>query len=716
MTGNTILILLFSLAIVFVAGCKTVFVSEVEDTESVEKLEDTGTDTDKDTDKGTGADTDTDTDTDTGDPDSKKKGIWEWEIAPEEPQEEVTLDTPVQKELSYPRKTSGIEQYTPVTHEGEKIDITFNFQGADIKEVLNVVLGEILEVNYTLDKRVTGLITLRTTGKYYREELSNIVQAVLNINGFALVKSGNIHQVVPIQKARSEAGVKNIGKGVDTRSRDVITQIVQLQYIAPQTIIPTLRGLLTKAGFVIAPNDTRAIIISEKISNMNRLTKIIETFDIPFFIGKALKFYEIEFVDAETLAKDLTSITQTLGAKAKGQEKDVAFIPFANTNKLLVVTNTPEIFPSIDMWISNIDVHLGEHKPRLYIYKMQHEQAEATVPILTELFMGKTTAQAKGGKGAIPGKGAKPGVVGAVSETMKIIADKNTNSIIIRALPYDYKNIKAIIETLDATPQQVLIEAVIVEVTLKDALAHGVEYFFRKKGGPSEGSSISLLPVTGTTLTSPLTGIGTKFFTMNRDIDAIFSLIATETEFELLSSPHLLVRDEQTASLQVGRSEPILTGTTTAGSGSTATTDRLSQIQYRDIGVILTVTPRIAENEMVTLDITQEVSKVTPSSLGGTPAFTIRKAETSLVVKSGHAIYLGGIIDIQEDITIKKIPLLGDIPYLGNLFRSTDRKNEKTELMVVITPHVINNASEANTITREFKGKLEAVAMMVEKH
>jgi type II secretory pathway component GspD/PulD (secretin) len=213
--------------------------------------------------------------------------------------------------------------------------------------------------------------------------------------------------------------------------------------------------------------------------------------------------------------------------------------------------------------------------------------------------------------------------------------------------------------------------------------------------------------------TAPLTGSGTKLFSLNRDLDTIISLVAGETELELLSSPHLLVRDEQTAMIQVGASEPIRTGSTT-GSGGVTT----AQIEYRDTGTILTVTPRIGENDMITLEIRQEVSDSVPTTDSDidSPTFTTRITETSVVIKSHHVIYLGGIINIKEELVIKKVPLLGDIPILGNLFKSQDYQEEKTELMVLITPHIVNTASEADTLTSEFRGKLKQIAQMQKKY
>jgi type II secretion system protein D len=623
---------------------------------------------------------------------------WEWEISPQRKIDMEEEEKPPPREVRYPQKMVETETIYPKSPEGKKIDITFNFQNADIKEVLKVILGDIMGLNYTIDKRVAGVITLRTEGSFYNSELMNIIQATLNINGFAIVNDGNIYQVLPIQEARSEARIVHLDSSVKPGGREVITQLVPLKHVSPQVIIPTLRGLLTKAGFVIAPNDSHAIVISDNVTNMGRLIKVIETFDVPFFAGKAMRFYEIKYADPATLAKDLELVAQTLGATTKGPKMDIAFIPFQDTNKIMVATSVPELLDSVGAWISNIDVHIGVNKPKMYIYKMQHEQAETTVPILTEMFKEKITP---------PAGGLKAG-----TEPMKIIADSSTNSIIVKALPADYLSIKTIIATLDATPQQVLIEAVIAEVTLSDNMQLGVEYFFRKNGRLSEGGSISLLPDSITSGPDPLTSIGTKLFSLNRDLDTIISLISGESELEILSSPHLLVRDEQTATIQVGASEPIRTGSTT-GSGGVTT----AQIEYRDTGTILTVTPRIGENDMVTLDIRQEISDSVPTtdSTIDSPTFTTRITETSLVIKSHHVIYIGGIINIRDELSIKKVPFLSDIPLLGNLFKSKDMQKEKTELMVLITPHIINTASEADTITSEFRGKLKQIAQMQKK-
>ncbi len=249
------LIILFSLILTFNAGCK--LFSKKEPVVAVEEKKEETT------------------------------GEWEWEITPQSKVVEEEEPKTIQSEFNYPREKVETESVPAEGPKGKKIDITFNFQNADIKEVLKVILGDIMGLNYTLDKRVTGVITLRTGGKFYKEELLDIVQAMLNINGFAVVKGGNIYHVLPIQEARSEARIVHVNGRFKPGGREMITQIVSLNHVAPQVIIPTLRGLLTKGGFVIAPNDTHAIVISDNVRNMGRLLKVIMTFDVPFLAGQA---------------------------------------------------------------------------------------------------------------------------------------------------------------------------------------------------------------------------------------------------------------------------------------------------------------------------------------------------------------------------------------------------------------------------------------------
>ncbi|HLG28790.1 MAG TPA: type II secretion system secretin GspD, partial [Candidatus Brocadiales bacterium] len=657
---------------------------------------------------------------------------WEWQITPEEgakkPGEEAPKKVP--NEFVFPKKFEEPTALPTPPPTGEKIDVTFNFMNADIREVINVILGDFLKLNYVVDRKVAGAITLHAVGKFYKEELMDIIQLMLNVNGLAMIVKEDVVEVTTIQEARQRSPNVYIGDDIQERGEDIITQIVPLEYIAPQGIIPTLRGFMTQAGFVVAPNDAHALVISEQASNMERVLSIIKMFDLSVFAGKALKFYDIKHVDVKGLAKELEGVAQSLGAVTKGARVEMSFTPFTESNRLLVATRTPELLSTIDLWIQNIDLESEQRVTRLYIYKLQHQKAKDIQPVLTQLYSEKIsgqTAPTKPGAPKPPTEG-KPGAppiqkteAGAVirEQPMRIIADESTNSLIIKALPADYQEIRSIIEALDASPQQVLIEVVIAEVKLTEALKEGVELFLKNKlktVTETTDSTTSVKKVGGkqisTTNLVGLAGAGGLLDLTFGSVQTIFEILATESSINFLSTPHLVVRDDQKASIQVGEDVP----TNTSQATGISTIGIVQQVQYRSVGIIFTVTPHIAENGMVTLDITEEASEIGELiSVGGlsNPKFTTRKAETSLVIKGGNTVLLGGIIQSKQTNSFNKVPVLGDIPVLGYLFKSIDKKDERTELLVLITPHVINTATDAEILTKEFEERVKSLQRLI---
>jgi type II secretion system protein D len=648
---------------------------------------------------------------------------WEWQITPKEeakgPGGEVAKEIP--DEYSFPKKFEKPVVPPPPTPVGEKIDVTLNFQAADIREVIKVLLGDLLKLNYVIDRKVAGIMTLHAVGQFYTEELMDIAQTTLNVNGFAVIVKENIAEVVTIQEARQRSPGVYIGGDIQARGEDIITQIVPLKYIVPQGIIPTLRGFMSRAGFVVAPNDAHAIVISEQASNMERLISIIKMFDVPIFAGKALKFYNIKHVDVKGLAKELGDMVRSLGAVTKGTRAEISFTPFVESNRLLVATKNPELLSSIDFWIQNVDLESEERVTRLYIYKVQHQKATDIQPILMELYSEKISGQAAGsGAPRPPSDGRKRGErvektkAGAVitEQPMRIIADEGTNSLIIKAVPSDYQEIRSIIEALDAPPQQVLIEIIIAEVTLTKSMDEGVEMFLRNKIKlDSAGETVESGRAIGITNPAGISSglLVNAFF---GDVQTIFKILATESSLNFLSTPHILVRDDQQAAIQVGEDVPTSTGSAIPGGSDII----VSAIEYRSVGIIFTVTPHIAENGMVTLDITEEASEIGPDVLAGgqlNPSFTTRKAETSLVVKGGNTVLIGGIIQEVQRNDVSKVPILGDIPLLGYLFKSISKATVKTELLVLITPHIINTASEAETVTNAFEERVKSLQRLI---
>lgn len=637
------------------------------------------------------------------DPEKKIDRKWVTEIITEDEKKaakikEIENEEKIPNEFIFPMQTDEVAKRLSLPeNEDELIDFTFNSKNGDIKELIHQLLGEILNINYILDKRVAGTVSLNIPpGKIRKAELFTIVQSILDINGFAIVKDGNLYKILPMQEARQVPGGVYKGDKIVKDGKDIIIQIVPIKYVAPQEIIPTLRTFLTKAGTAVAPNDTHVIIIVDDASNMERLFTILKTFDLPFFAGKALKFYDIKNLNVKNLAKHLESISGTLGANTKGKKADLAFLPFVEANKLLVATKLPELFNTVELWIKNLDIHPKEgERVRTYIYKMQHILADQVAPILNEVFKVEIEKIKK----------APPSIA---KKELLIIADAGTNSLIIKATEPDYFRIKAIVEELDSTPQQVLIEVIIAEVKLNDSLQYGVQYFIKDRfpqlADGSESTEGNEREV-GVTL-GPIPDGSITFLNNARNFTTLFSAIAGESTFEFLSTPNILVRDDQTATIQVGEDTPIVGGSTVVGETVT------ENVQYRSVGIILTVTPHIGENGLVTLDITQEDSEVAGEGVRANPIFTTRRAETSLVVRDDNTILIGGIIETRETVGSTKIPIIGDIPIFGRLFKSRQVVKSKTELLVLITPHIIDSTLEAEVVTTNFEERMSILDLL----
>ena len=624
---------------------------------------------------------------------------WEHEISTrkevvDEKKEKIPDEIVYSAEYKKPEPSFLKQEYA-----GDKIDIAFNFDNAEIKDVLEVTLGQILNLNYILDSRVGGKISLHATGQVYKEELFTMLNTVLNVYNFAIVKDGDIYRVLSKPDARQEANLVIVGDKIPPWSKDVVIQIVPVQYENPKNLNATLRPFLTSIGNIVTHGDSQFIILIESASNMEKLLTLIKTFDVPFLAGKAIKFYEFKNVDARNVAKDLATLAQSLGGKV-GPDGEFNFVPFSDTNKMLVITRTPELLPKVDLWIKNIDVPPVwlDEVPNVYVYKVQHQKAETIVPVLSQIYSEKMTAP--------------PKIVGKEQvEAMKIVADPKTNAIVIKALKSDYKCIKAIIEAIDATPPQVFIEVLIVEVGLNSGLDYGTQWKWadgiRTGSSTTKNMGVSGIPVTYDQFGDPAGLVNPSLYLKKGNFEFLLDILATNTDTKVLSAPHILVRDEQPANIQIGNQVPVLS----SASQQTGTTVTFQQVQYRDTGIILTVTPHIAENDFITLDIKQEVSDATATITGvnSSPTFSTRKAETSLVIKSGHTISLGGIIEQKDSTSISKIPLLGDIPYLGNLFKTTSITNKRTELVMLITPYIASTAEDADILTDAFQKKLKQI-------
>jgi len=304
---------------------------------------------------------------------------------------------------------------------------------------------------------------------------------------------------------------------------------------------------------------------------------------------------------------------------------------------------------------------LPDDSNNVYVYHLQYETVGNVVALLKDVF-----------------------------SELEITAHRDVNMIVIKSGVEDYKKVRDVIKKVDKRPKQVLVEFTIMEVTLNNGLKYGVEYFIRKN--LDRGGNVSLLPSGIVTGGGSVVGDGIKAFTFHRDFDSFVTLLRSESKVEILSKPNVLVQDGKQSIIKIGREEPIKTGTTVSANGLASET-----IVYRDVGVILKVKVDVEENNIVKLELSQEISDVaTPvvNPLIESPSFTTKVIQMSTLINDGQQIYIGGLMETVEENRIKKIPLLGDIPYLGKIFRSEDNVKTKTELILLLSVDVLNKESD----------------------
>jgi len=453
------------------------------------------------------------------------------------------------------------------------------------------------------------------------------------------------------------------------------------------------------------------------------------------------------------MAKELEGLFTSIGF-AKSTEKGigVSFIPIERASYILAVSSIPGVMEKVEHWVSMLDAVEAGNEEQVFVYFLENAKAADIADVLGNLY-----GEGAGGKPSTTPKtkkdttsrtsqssmssrsrnsrdrqqqtgsskrdtGTGGGVTGMLQAEIKIVTDETTNSLIVRAIPVDYAVIKETIQKLDVVPKQVLIEVLIAEVNMTGDTEFGVEWALRNPNtslGGYKGES-------RTETTYGLGGLGTdmgtalnKGFSYRFGSDRLQALLvaqASQNKLNILSCPQILAADNKEARIEVGEEVPIVTSEYVPL--TTQNVDQTSRsIEYRNTGVILTVTPRINDKGLVSMDIEQEVSKAQPVVTGGiqSPTITNRKAQTSLVVQNGTTIVIGGLIGQETTRTVAGIPFLSGIPLLGYFFSDTKSSKNKTELIILITPHVVTNINEAEIISQDFRNKVNQIKKLIRK-
>jgi general secretion pathway protein D len=596
-------------------------------------------------------------------------------------------------------------------------EITLNVVDADLREVVRLVLQDALGVNYVIDPAVGGRITVQTMRPLPADDLLTVLDSVLRMNGAALVRDGDLYKILPIEQAISSGPNAAVGPLPDAGNPGFGVRVVPLRFVSATAMAPVLEPFAPAGGAIRVDPGRNLILLAGMPDQLATLTSLITMFDVDWLEGMSFGLFPLDNAPAAELVEELHQIFSSLeGGPLEGL---VNFVPIERLNAVLVVASQPTYLDQAEVWIDRLDRIGDGEEPRIFVYSAQNARATNLADVLSEMFDARTST-VEGGSLLAPGQegieisttsafdpSAEPGEEGetAVSQAIRraaapgrpvgaepsgpedadirIIADDTTNSLVIRAAPREYEKIREALEELDRLPLQVLIEATIAEVTLNDELRFGIEWFFQSGD-----------------------------FASGNDVRILLQALDEVTDVNVVSSPQLMVLDNQTARIQVGDQVPISVQSATSIIDPDAPI--VNSIEYRDTGVILLVTPRVNASGLVIMEIQQEISNVVdaPSQTVSeitSPTINQRQINSTVAIASGETVALGGLIQDERERSRSGIPLLSRIPIVGALFRTDNNTMRRTELLVLITPSVVENPARARAVTQELRNRLRSL-------
>ncbi len=624
-------------------------------------------------------------------------------------------------------------------------DVTLNFAGADIRDVLASVLGETLKLNYVVDPDVAGPVSFTVSRPLRREDVLPALEAVLHSRGMTLVQSDGIVRVMLERADGKPRAAVPVGPFTPGAVGERI-ELFPARYVSANDLLNVLEKVLPP-GQVSLAGARNLLEVRGTADELKLAEDTVRIFDVDQMRGMSVALLPLRNAEAATVVLELQNIFDA--TRKDAADVVIRFLPIDRLNAVMVLTRQPRYLDEARAWVDRLDRTRNINERQIYVYYLQYDKAAQVAQTLQGALSGMdvevtgpSVAEPQGlglGDGArpapvpppAPGFPTPPPLLGtppapaapppsapatATSRpSVRIEADETHNALLITATPRDYTLIRQVLEGIDTPPRQVLIEVTVAEVALNDTLRYGVQYFLNSRG--QAGGNLSTLLTTGTSaaIAPTLPGFSLSLTGANLQPRVILQALSELTQTKVISTPRLLVLDNQTARLQVGDVVPIITQS--AASTVTANPLVLSNVQYKETGVVLEVTPRVNAGGMVTMEINQSVSDVVPTTTSSinSPTIRQRRLTSTISVKSANAILLGGLIQDQDNRDSAGVPLLQEIPVLGALFGNRNNTFGRTELIIFLTPYVLNNDTEATDITdkvmRQFRTVLDRTGM-----
>ncbi len=640
--------------------------------------------------------------------------------------------------------------------------VVLNFEAADLREVVRNILGDILNESYTIDASVGGQVTIRTSAGIPREALPATLEMLLRMNGAAMVKEAGIYKIVPQAAAVRGNVTPQLGNSQRALPPGFSVQIVPLRYVGVKEMARILEPFVKDAS-AVRPDELRNLmVLSGTEQELKHLVDTIDMFDIDWMAGMSVGLFTLLNADVKTVGQELD---KAIGPAATSPLAGILrIIPIERLNALLVITPQPAYLEEAKKWIARLDQGGGGDGPRFYVYNLQNQRAEKLGPLLTQAFTGRAApASAPTTPTVAPGTPSgtivnpptfqqtpttptaptiqvtppPPGPVAAavaravegigIVRNIQVVADKDNNTLLIVATAPEYTVIEAALKKLDVPSRQVAIEVTIASVTLTDELDFGVEWLF-KGGAPSGRGSGGLLsggllgslkpgnPAVPPASANPAVSLAQGFtYIINNanfpgGIQAALHLLDSYGDTKVIANPHLAALDNQKATIKAGDRIPVCqqsyVGSTVGANSNVVTTTS----QYIDTGVLLQVTPHINAGGLVTLDVQAEVSQPGATTLPcEAPPINTRSVQTIVSVQSGQTMVMGGLIGETKGNTSNGLPLLSRIPIIGGLFGQQALTNNRTELVMFITPRVVESEIDLKSVVEDLRRRMQKI-------
>ena len=587
--------------------------------------------------------------------------------------------------------------------------VSIDFNNVDINVFIKF-MSELTGTNFVIDQRVKGKVTIISPSKISLKEAYQVFESVLEVHGYTTVKSGEVIKIVPSPDARSKSIETRLREEATDPSDRIVTQLIPLKYADPVEIKRLFTPMVSKSSVILAYQPTHTMIITDVLSNIQRLLKILKTIDVPG-IGQQISVIPVEYADANKMVNLLTTVFKPQRKRTKGaQQIAVTMVADERTNVIVLLANEVDTM-RIKQLISMIDKETPRGKGKIHVYYCENANAEDLAKVLQEV----PSQQ----QGAAKGKAGTPIVSGKV----RISADKATNSLIIMADQEDFLVLKEVIKKLDIPRSMVFIESLIMEVDMDTSLDIGIDWqTFGEVRDANVGATFSeniqpnldpntnlpINPFSGGFTVGVISGTTEIAGATLSNISAIIRAVKTDDEFRILSTPQILTTDNEEARITVGENRPYQTRSTTDPSGGT-----FESFEYRDVGKILKITPSVTEGRLVRMKISLEVTNIDLTSTLTTsstlPVTQKRTVDTTVIVQDSQTVVIGGLIEDAQTENETKVPVLGDIPVLGWLFRDRSETAERTNLYIFLTPRVIKSPAEAREIMQDKRHQMDTI-------